>query len=98
MTGRVQVGGLQVDGGLKDFVDNEVLPGTGVAAGSFWSGLDGIVRDLAPVNRELLATRDRLQAEIDSWHQKQRGRARDLAAYKDFLRSIGYLLPEGQDF
>jgi malate synthase len=98
MSERVQVGGLQVDRGLKDFVDDEVLPETGVMPDAFWSGLDGIVRDLAPINRELLATRDRLQAEIDAWHRKERGGARDLAAYKSFLRSIGYLLPEGPDF
>jgi malate synthase len=83
---------------LYDFVNDEAMPGTGVEAGQFWSALDAIVHDLGPRNRELLARRDDLQAKIDGWHRERRGQLFDPPAYKDFLREIGYLLPEGEDF
>lgn len=98
MSQRVQVGGLQVAKELYDFINNEALPGTGVAAEQFWSRFDSIVHDLAPRNRELLAKRDAIQAQIDAWHRDNRGDAFDLSAYKSFLQEIGYLLPEGEDF
>ena len=85
MTERVRAGGLQVARVLHDFVNDEALPGTGVAPEAFWTGLDRIVDELAPENRALLAKRDRLQAEIDAWHRERRGKHFDLAEYKAFL-------------
>lgn len=98
MTERVQVGGLQVAKALYDFVNNEAIPGTGIAADKFWAGAAAVIKDLAPKNRALLAKRDELQAQIDAWHQARKGQAHDAAAYKDFLQEIGYLLPEPEDF
>ncbi len=98
MTERVQVGGLQVAQALYDFVNNEAIPGTGIAADQFWAGAAAVIKDLAPKNRALLAKRDELQAQIDAWHQARRGQAHDAAAYKAFLQEIGYLLPEPEDF
>ena len=93
MTSRTTVHGLEVDSALKRFVDEQVLPGTGVAPGAFWEGFDALVRDLAPKNAALLAERDRLQAEIDGWHRANPGPIRDMAAYRGFLEKIGYLVP-----
>ena len=90
--------GLQVDARLVSFVEGHALPGTGVAAGRFWQGFAAAVAELGPVNRDLLAKRDRMQAQIDDWHRARRGQPHDAAAYRDFLRGIGYLLPEGPDF
>jgi malate synthase len=98
MTERVQVGGLQVAKALYDFVNNEAIPGTGIAAEKFWAGAAAVIKDLAPKNRALLAKRDELQAQIDAWHQARQGQAHDAAAYKAFLQEIGYLLPEPEDF
>ncbi len=98
MTERVQVGGLQVAKVLYDFVNNQAIPGTGIAADAFWKGVDALVHDLAPKNKALLAKRDALQAQIDAWHQARAGQAHDAAAYKAFLQEIGYLLPEPADF
>jgi malate synthase len=98
MTERIQAGGLRVAKPLYDFIHDEALPGTGVAAERFWPALGSIILDLAPRNRELLARRDELQAKIDAWHRERRGRLFDLVAYKSFLSEIGYLLPEGEDF
>lgn len=98
MTKRVQRGELQVAKVLDDLVTNSMLPGIGIEADAFWSGLQSIVDDLTPKNRALLATRDALQAKIDEWHLERRGQHHDSEAYKTFLTQIGYLVPEGDKF
>jgi malate synthase len=98
MTERVQLGGIQVAKNLYDFVNNEAIPGTGVNAEKFWSDFDKIVNDLAPRNRELLAKRDAIQEKMDSWNRDHKGQKLDMAAYKSFLKDIGYLEEEPADF
>jgi malate synthase len=98
VAGTVRIGGLGVAAGLRDFIENEALPGSGVDAARFWTSLDAILRDWAPRNAELLAKRDALQAQIDAWHRANPARPVDLPAYKAFLTEIGYLLPEPADF
>ena len=95
---RVAAGGLKVAKILHDFVVNEVIPGTGIEAASFWQGLDGIVHNFAPRNRALLQKRDALQAKIDDWYRGRRAQPFDEAAHKRFLADIGYLVPEGPSF
>ena len=94
MTERTTVHGLQVATVLKDFIDQRVLPGSGLDAAAFWSGFDRIVADLAPKNAALLAERDRLQAELDAWHRANPGPVKKAAAYRKFLQKIGYLVPD----
>ncbi|HEU0231507.1 MAG TPA: malate synthase G [Burkholderiaceae bacterium] len=84
---------LQVADVLHQFIEHEALPGTGLDAGAFWSGLDALVHDLTPRNRALLAERDRLQAELDKWYKQHPGRVADAGAYRAFLEKIGYLAP-----
>jgi malate synthase len=98
MTEMIQAGNLQVAKTIYDFINDEALPGTGVAQDAFWAGLDEIVQDLGPRNRELLARRDALQTQIDAWHKDHQGENFDPAAYKAFLEQIGYVVPEGPDF
>ena len=62
-----------------------MLPGTGVDSGKFWTGFDAIVADLAPKNIALLAERDRLQTEMDAWHNAHPGPIADMPAYRAFL-------------
>jgi len=90
--------GLQVAAPLADFIEAEALPGTGVGAQAFWSGLSEIYARFTPENRALLATRDALQAKIDAWHDARRGRPIEDAAYQAFLREIGYLVEEPAPF
>jgi malate synthase len=94
MTDRVQCQRLQVAQNFKRFIDDEVLPGTGIVADTFWSGLDSLVHDLAPQNRALLTERDRLQNEVDTWHRAHPGPIRYMVAYKSFLKDVGYLAPQ----
>ena len=98
MTARVEKHGLQVEASLARFLEEDALPGTGVEAGAFWSGLAALVQDLTPKNRALLETRAALQARIDDWHRTRRGQPHDADAYEAFLKEIGYLVPEGPDF
>ena len=90
--------GLQVDSRLAHFIEAEALPGTGVTAAAFWSGLSALIHELGPQNRDLLDRRAAIQAAIDDWHRDHRGQPRDPAAYRAFLEQIGYLVPEGPDF
>ncbi len=93
MTARTTVHGLQVATVLHRFIEDQVLPGTGVDAATFWKGFDAIVSDLAPKNADLLAERDRLQTELDAWHRANPGPIKKPKAYRKFLQSIGYLVP-----
>jgi len=93
MTDRTSIHRLQVATTLQQFVNQEVLPGTGVDPAAFWAGFDAIVADLAPKNRALLAERDRLQSELDTWHSANPGPITHMAAYRQFLETIGYLVP-----
>ncbi|GGE12817.1 malate synthase [Gemmobacter megaterium] len=90
--------GLQVAGELADFVERQLLPGLSLGADAFWQGFASLLADLAPENRRLLAVRDQMQARIDAWLTARRGQGWDNAAWQDFLREIGYLLPEGPEF
>jgi len=98
MTERVEVSGIKVAKPLYDLVKTQITPGTGVDPDSLWSAFAAILAELAPRNRALLAKRDALQAQIDSWHLNHRGQPIDLGAYRAFLSDIGYLVPEGPDF
>ncbi len=93
MATRTSIHGLQVDTELHRFIEDEVLPDTGITSAAFWKGFDAIVADLAPRNFALLAERDRLQAELDRWHKANPGPIRDMRAYRRFLEKIGYLVP-----
>jgi len=90
--------GLTVDTKLADFIERQALPGTGVAPDQFWDGLAALIGEAGPRNRELLARRDELQARIDAWHRENGPVATAPAAYQDFLREIGYLVNEPEDF
>ena len=97
MSARTTVHGLQVATELFRFVEDKVLPGTGVDSAKFWAGFDAIVNDLAPKNAALLAERDRIQTEMDQWHTAHPGPITDMPAYRAFLEKIGYTVPVPAD-
>ncbi|MGE6742502.1 malate synthase G [Allorhizobium pseudoryzae] len=94
---RIERNGLAIDEALLTFLSEEALPGSGIDPDHFFAEFSTIIQDLAPKNRALLAKRDRFQEKLDEWYRKN-GAPSDLEAYEAFLREIGYLLPEGQDF
>lgn len=86
--------GLQVHPVLRRFVEEEVLPGAALQPEAFWPHLATIVGDLAPRHRDMLAVREALQGQIDDYHRSHGGQPHDTAGYEQFLREIGYLVPE----
>ena len=98
MTERTTIGRLQVANVLKDLLENEIAPGTGVDSAHFWKELEAILDEFVPRNRALLQKRDRMQEQIDAWHRQQKEGKVDEAEYSAFLKKIGYLLDEGPDF
>ncbi|NUK31488.1 malate synthase G [Parageobacillus sp. VR-IP] len=93
----VKIGNLQVSTLLYEFINEEVLPGSGVDGKKFWKDFETLIADLTPRNKELLARRDEIQAKLNEWHKKHRGNF-DMEQYKAFLTEIGYLEPEVEDF
>lgn len=93
----VKAGGMQVASVLYDFIEKEALPQSGVNPEAFWKGTGQIIRDLTPKNKYLLKKRESMQTKIDEWHRQHADSFR-LANYKKFLKEIGYLEPEVEDF
>ena len=98
MTDFLDRSGLSVDSRLVSFLEEKAIPGTGVDTAKFWSDFAALLGTFAPENAALLAKREDLQAQIDAWHRAREGQAHDAAAYQDFLREIGYLVPEPAPF
>lgn len=96
MENYVTSGKLQVASELYEFINSEALPGSGVEREQFWSGLEALVNDLTPKNKELLAKRDEIQEKINNWHREHQDF--DFNSYKSFLEEIGYLEPKADDF
>jgi len=89
---------LSVEEGLVDFIENTALPDTGVSQNNFWLGLSSLIKEMTPENRELLRVREELQDKIDKWHVARMGQPHDHVAYKSYLKEIGYLVDEGENF
>jgi malate synthase len=97
MTARTAIHNLQVANPLLNFINDTLLPATGVKKDKFWQGFNDIVNDLAPKNVALLAERDRIQTAMDQWHAAHPGPVAEgqaMKAYRKYLSQIGYLVPE----
>ncbi|MGB2217588.1 MAG: malate synthase G [Porticoccaceae bacterium] len=90
----IEHSGLQISPAIYTLVTDEICPSVGVDADHFWRGFADIVNRFAPQNIALLDKREKLQQQIDHWHQNN---VFDYQAYKAFLQDIGYLIPEGPD-
>ncbi len=86
----------QIHQGFYQFVNEEVLPLTGMNADKFWKDLTNLVNDLTPTNQALLQTRSDLQEQINEFHKQHRSFSSE--QYQTFLTDIGYLEEEGEDF
>ena len=91
-------GSLSVSTDLELFLKSEVLPGLDLSEEHFWISLEQIIAEFHPRNKELLEIRESMQEQIDAWHIAHPGLEKNLDVYKDFLKDIGYLLEESEDF
>ena len=98
MTKYVQKFGLKVDVKLNEFLINSILPGLKITEEMFWKHFANTVKILGPKNRKLLEIRQDFQNKIDSWHIKNRNLDYNLEKFKEFLKEINYIIPEGGEF
>ena len=98
MSQRKKIKGLSVSKELYNFIENHALSGLAVTSDQFWGGLAAMAHELGPKNRALLGHRKDLQDQIDSWHIGLRGKVHDPVAYQEFLKEIGYLVTEPENF
>ena len=89
---------LSISVDLYKFVNDEVIPGTGIDKNKFWKGLSKVSHELLIKNKELLKIRKRLQIDIDRWHLENYDKNFEIKEYKSYLEKIGYLKKEGSDF
>ncbi|KAF7764719.1 malate synthase [Pseudoalteromonas citrea] len=96
MSTMVQQSGLSIDTALFKFVNQQVLPGTGIQQLSFWEGFADLIHDLSPINRDLLNKRLDLQKKIDEYHRDNP--TWNSSEYRTFLQEIGYLVTPPKAF
>jgi malate synthase len=100
MVDYVAIGGLKVHPALASLVQDTICPDTGFTPQYFWSSLAQVVKELRPEVDQCLAKRDDLQGKIDQFYYERKSAGHNLAerqhrpACKQFLKEIGYLLPE----
>ena len=97
MTEYINHGSLKVSKELNDLINKKVCSGIDVNPDSFWDSLEKIIEEFTPKNKALLEKREDLQKKIDEWHLAN-NKPIDKAEYKNFLKEIGYLLEEADDF
>ena len=90
--------GLKIDPVLFNFINNEAIPGSNIKPDEFWEKFSFVVHDLAPKNRKLIELREIIQKKINDWHKINKGKIFDKDKYISFLKSIGYLIEEKEDF
>ena len=90
--------GLNISSNLKQFLENEVLPGLGINADSYWQAFEQIIDEFSPRNKKLLNIREEIQEKIDNWHLERKGSEHNHEEYKKFLEEIGYIVPRSSKF
>ena len=98
MSQRIKNGNLQVSSELDSFLRDEVLPGLNIEPEQFWNSFEKVLMEFKPRNLSLLEERKNLQQKIDDWHLERRGEAHNQKEYIQFLKEIGYLKEEKDDF
>ena len=89
---------LKISTTMFEFINNEAIPGTDIDVDNFWKKFSDVVHELAPTNKKLIEKRENIQKKIDNWHISNKGKEFDKIKYIAFLKSIGYLVEEGNDF
>ena len=95
---KTKIGNLTISSTLLDFINQEVIPGTGIATDDFWKKFDSAVHELALVNKVLIEKRENIQKQIDEWHLTNKDKPINKIEYIKFLKSINYIVEEKEDF
>ena len=95
---KIKKGNLSIDKVLVDFITEEAIPGTDTNVEDFWSKFDLAIHELAPINKKLIQKREAIQKQIDDWHLANKGKDLNRDEYFKFLKSIGYIVDEKEDF
>ncbi len=90
--------GLKISSTLFEFINNEVIPDTNINIEDFWSKFSNTVHKLSPINKALIQKRESIQKRIDDWHVSAKGKDFNKLEYISFLKSIGYLIEEENNF
>ena len=98
MSKRITHGSLKVSQELDNFLTDELLPGLDINPDAFWESFERVLAEFGPRNKDLLAKRTEIQKTIDSWHISKKGSPHNHDEYVNFLKEIGYLMEEGDDF
>ena len=98
MSDRIEYGNLKVSKELDNFLRKEVVPEIDVDPENFWKSFEKVLEEFGPRNKELLEKRETIQKQIDDWHLAKKDKGHNHEEYLNFLKEIGYLIDEGEDF
>ena len=90
--------GLKISSTLFQFINGEVIPETNIKPDDFWDKFEKVVNELSPINKNLIEKRELIQKKIDEWHKNNKSKELDKKEYIRFLKSIGYITEEKEDF
>ena len=90
--------GLKISSNLYDFINKEAISNTSINIEDFWGKFSEAAHELSPINKSLIEKRDTIQKKIDEWHKSNKGKKLNKTEYINFLKSIGYLIEEAEDF
>ena len=94
----IEKNGIKIDSKIIEFINLEAIPGTNIKVDSFWKSFSEIALELAPVNQKLIKKREVIQKKLDDWHKSNNHKEFDKKDYKDFLKSISYIVDEKDNF
>lgn len=98
MNKRIEEHGYKISDCLYELVNTKVLPGLAIKQQDFWTSVADVLNEFIPRNKALLTVRESLQSQIDNWHLDATNRPFSQQKYQQFLKDIGYLVAEQEDF
>ena len=95
---KIKKGNLTIASLLFEFINKEIIPGIDINIDEFWKEFDTAVHELTPINKALIEKRETIQKQIDTWHLANKDKDLNKDEYIKFLKSIGYIVEEKEDF
>ncbi len=98
MDNRIIKNKLQISNILFEFLENEVISKLNIESNDFWLGFEKIIYKFSPLNQQLLEKRKEIRNLINEFYKKNKEKKINHEDYLNFLKKIGYIVPEGSDF